>query len=127
MLIVKNIYQCWENLGRKVISAEKLQEKLAFFPLTRSESEARISRGKDRRVWIWIPLKAVSKENGICGIRLESHLNVKGPVKPLAAVPGEIILLDERLERHWPVAGGGIVLMHYYKLGLEPSPSASGP
>ncbi|KAL8650216.1 MAG: hypothetical protein Q9210_003959 [Variospora velana] len=121
----ENIERCWESLGRKVHSFEKLEEKLAFFPHTRSNSGARVARGVLQVVWVWIPLMVVSAANGLCGVKLESHLHVTGPVQPLTAVPGDVLLLDERLERHWPVAGGGIVLMRSYRLRLEPTAASS--
>ncbi|KAL9592647.1 MAG: hypothetical protein Q9179_006504 [Wetmoreana sp. 5 TL-2023] len=123
--IEKNIDKCWERLGRRVHNSEKLGEKLAFFLHTKGNSGARVSKGHMQVIWIWVPLMNVSENNGLCGVKLESHQHVvAGPVEPLTAIPGEVLILDERLERHWPVAGGGIVLMRCYRLSLEPASSA---
>lgn len=75
-------------------------------------------------VWVWVPLNTVSKENGLCGFTPESHRHVVGPVEHHKVNPGEVLIFDERLQRTWPVAGGGVVLMRSYRLSLEPAESA---
>lgn len=54
-----------------------------------------------------------------------SELFLQNILSTRTTAPSKVLLLDERLERHQPIAGGGIVHMRFYCLRLEPATPSS--